>query len=57
MTQDALIPEETLRPVDQRRRRFEQTHEIAMSVIDEETERRRAKTEKLKAMRLAAQDK
>lgn len=39
--------------MDERRRRFERTHEVAISIIDEETERRRAKTEKLKAMRLA----
>ncbi len=40
--------------MDERRRRFEQTHEAAMSFIEEEAETRRAKTEKLKAMRLAA---
>jgi hypothetical protein len=55
MKENTPTSEEPRRPADERRRRFEQTHEVAMSVIDEETERRRAKTEKLKAMRLAAQ--
>jgi hypothetical protein len=54
MTESTSSPDESLRPVDARRRRFEQTHEAAMSAIDEEAERRRAKTEKLRTMRLAA---
>lgn len=55
MTENASTQETAIRPIDKRRRRFEETHEAAMSVIDEEAERRRAKTEKLKAMRLAQQ--
>ena len=53
MTENTFAPNENLRPIDARRRRFEQTHEAAMSAIDEEAEHRRAKTEKLRAIRLA----